>query len=169
MKKIFGYISVVSALISMICFFPMVLHFMFVVRDRDLLFNYDKYINKLVVVDSLQYMNMDGSNADRVDGFSKELNNYKTMILFGNIKRDSDYLSKGIEHNGRIKRHIWYRQGNDYAYPVGENVNEYKFPIKNYIYDRLKFPFLWFFSIFLAFYLNKITKIKNNENNENNN
>jgi hypothetical protein len=167
MKKLVGYISVVTLLFSLICFFPIVLHFIFLFRDRDLLINHEKYSNKLVVIDSLEYTNMDGSNADRVDGYSKELNNYKTMILFGNIRNDDDIRMDGMDDSGVLRRFVWYRQGIDFAYPA--NKYEKKFPIKNYVYDRLKFPLLWFLSIFLTIFLHKkykqLKKIENEKNN----
>ena len=167
MKKIIGYISVFTLLFSLICFFPIVLHFIFIFRDRDLLFNHEKYSNKLIVIDSLNYTNMDGSNADRVDGYSKDLNNYKTMILFGNIRNDNNIRMEGMEDNGVLRRFVWYRKGIDFAYPA-DNADK-EFPIKKYVYDRLKFPSVWFFSIILTIFLSKkfkqLKKIEDEENN----
>ena len=167
MKKLVGYISVVTLLFSLICFFPIVLHFIFLFRDRDLLINHEKYRNKFVVIDSLDYTNMDGSDASRLDGFSKQLNNYKTIILFGNIKSDNHDMSLGVDSVGNLNRYVWYRKGIDFAYPAKKY--EKKFPIKNYVYDRLKFPLLWFLSVFLTIFLNKKYKqLKKNENEKNN-
>jgi hypothetical protein len=166
-KKIIGYTSVLTLLFSLICIFPVILNFIYIIRDRDVLINYKKYIKKTVLIDSLNYINMDGSDTDRINGYSKELNNYKTVILFGDIKRNQSVSHEGMHENGSFKQCVWYRKGEDFAYPA--NKKDKKFPIKNFISDKIKLPLAWIFALFVTILLNKKYKQLNQSVNENKN
>ncbi|PAM95282.1 hypothetical protein B4N84_08390 [Flavobacterium sp. IR1] len=110
---------------------------------------------------------MDGNDNPRVDGYSKELNNYKTIILFEK-QTTQDNLS--IDKNGSLQGFVWYREGINFAIPA--NKQDKKFPLKKYIYKNLKIPILWLFVIILTFIIYKISKnstiFKTNNNEENN-
>lgn len=166
-KKLIGYISVLTLLFSLVCIFPVLLSLIYIIRDRDLLINYEKYIKKSVLIDSLNYTNMDGSDTDRVDGYSKELNYYKTTILFGDIKRNQNIGDEEMDDNGAFKQYVWYKKGEDFAYPA--NKKDKKFPIKDFIYHKIKIPLAWMFAIFLTLLLNKKYKQLNQSINENKN
>lgn len=160
-KKLFILIISIMLLISL---FPMILDLIFLARDRDVLCNYNEYKKQNVVIDSLSFNNPDGSDVTRIDGYSKSLDNYKTIIIFGQIKNDEISKKTGMGINGVIKTNIWYRGESKYAYPA--KTNDISFPINSFLFARLKLPIIWIvlllINIFLYKKLNKNEKVSDN-------
>ncbi|GIQ60062.1 hypothetical protein Flavo103_31980 [Flavobacterium collinsii] len=148
--RIMGGICILFALVG---FFPAMGDIFMTLYYRDVITNYAKYGKKYIEIDSLTYMNTDGNDNPRVDGYSKQLNNYKTIILFDKSSNDSDYFGN---ENGPLKGFVWYRKGIDFAFPAKKE--DTIFPVKEYIYKNLKIPLLWLFSIIIAFISYKISK-----------
>lgn len=95
----------------------------------DLIVNHKLYLKKEIVIDSLNYSNTDGQGSSAYwTGFSKELNNYKTEIAFGNLgKQTEQELLKKVENKEKFD--IWYNlksnevhlaKKEDKAYPMEE-------------------------------------------------
>lgn len=169
LKKLIKLIGIFSVLFALIGFFPSMYNIFSTFYYRDVILNYYKYEKKYIVIDSLQYINNDGSDADKVNGYAKQLNNYKTKILFGIIKKGERI--EGMDDNGVLRRFIWYRDGIDFAFPAEKQ--DKLFPVKKYIYTELKIPFLWLTSLLIFFLVYKISKKSNlfkqaNEDEKNN-
>ena len=170
LRRLVRLIGIFSLLFVLIGFFPAIGDICSALYYKDIYVNFDKYHKRYILIDSLTYMNTDGSDTDRVDGYSKELNNYKTIILFGKIKRDNHDISLGVDSVGNLNRYVWYRKGIDFAIPGKKNKKE--FPIKDFLYKNLKIPVFWFLAIIVSFMTYKISKksklfkkVNENENN----
>jgi hypothetical protein len=128
-------------------FFPSVVSIINFFGNRDIVFNYIKYQKKEVNVDSLIYLDSEGTNTENVYGYSKELDNYNTEILFGSIHDDSIGYKLNIDSTGIAKKLIWYRKGSKKAYPAKKNDNE--FPINKHLTKIFTLPVLWLISTIL--------------------
>ncbi|WP_345144701.1 hypothetical protein [Flavobacterium ginsengiterrae] len=97
-------------------------------------------------------MNTDGNNNPRIDGYSKQLNNYKTIILFNKNSNERNYFK---DEKGLLKGFVWHRKGVDFAFPAKKE--DSVFPVKKYLRKNLKIPILWLFSIITSFITYKIS------------
>lgn len=156
LRRLIRIIILVSILFALIGFFPSMHNIFSVFYYKDVVVNYEKYQKKYVVIDSLDYINNNGSNYDKVNGYSKQLNNYKTKILFGKIIKGSNVRMEGMDDKGIIRRFIWYRPGINFAFPA--NKEDKVFPAKKYLYTNLKIPSLWLLSIIISLVTYKISK-----------
>lgn len=155
LRRLTRLIGVFCVLFVLIGFFPVVGDFFSAFYYRDIYINHNKYKKKLIIIDSLAYENTDGSNTDNIRGYSKELNNYKTQVLFGHIRNDLDVRMEGMDDNGNLHRYVWYREGMDTAYP-GEKGDKV-FPIETFISKKSKIPVLWLLTIFISLLTYKIS------------
>lgn len=166
-KRLTGIIAIPFFLFSLIAIFPVSLDIGYLIRDRDVLINYKKYEKKYILIDSIVFSDLNGSNASRVDGYSKELNNYKTTILFGSIKDDNYTDELGMKDDGDAYKYVWYRDHINKAYP-GEEKDKI-FPVRKKLYSLISIPLAWLFSVFISYLLYKFaekrgmfnTKMKN--------
>ena len=142
----------------LIGFFPMITDLIILMRNKELTVNYQNYIKKNILIDSLSYFDNDGANATNVYGYSKELNNYKTEVLFG-IRENYSVIE-----NSRFD--VWYKKGSKYAYPA--NKKDLVFPIKSFLFNSLKLPVIWIISLSIFIYLYKIATKKGMFNKKNN-
>ncbi|MEG1589267.1 hypothetical protein [Chryseobacterium sp.] len=155
-KKLLKIVIVIISFLLLICVFPMILDIIFLIRDRDIIINHTNYKKKNVVIDSLSFNNPNGSDATRIDGYSKELDNYKTMIIFGQTKDNQISNKTKRDENGIIKTDIWYREKSKYAYPA--TATDFSFPINKFLYSKLSLPIIWIVFLIINFLLYK--KIK---------
>ena len=158
-KKILKIAMIFISFLLLICVFPMILDVIFLIRDRDLIINHTKYKKENVVIDSLSFNNPNGSDATRIDGYSKELDNYKTRIIFGQVKDNQISNKTRMDEKGIIKTDIWYRKKSKYAYPA--DANDLFFPINKFLYSRISLPIIWIVFLIINFLLYK--KIRNNK------
>ncbi|WP_375604868.1 hypothetical protein [Flavobacterium davisii] len=155
-KKMIRIISIPFFLFSLLGIFPVFFSLTTIIRDRDLLINYNEYQKKYVLIDSIICTDNEGTNSSWVYGFSKELNNYKTKIYFGSIKDDD--LSEKIETSkkGYIYKYVWYRYCTTKAY-LGEK-SQIKYPIKSHLFNILRLPVLWVVSLLICYIFIEIEK-----------
>ena len=147
---------VISLLVNIIMFLPVVLNFIFLVRDRDIIINYREYDRKNICIDSIRFEDNEGVNTEWVYGYSKQLNNYKTIILFNSIKEKELRNEIGMDENGKITRDVWFREKFKYAYPA--NNSDKVFPIKPFIFNYIKLPLIWITIIMLSILLYRAVK-----------
>ena len=130
-----------------------------IVTNRDVLINSEKYKKVNVVVDSIIDINSEGSTDGEIYGFSKELDNYKTEIIFGTIM-DDDYPEK-LGLDSLKKRHVWFRKGKRWAYPA--NSEDKYFPIRGFIYKKIKTSLIFLILMCLTICFFKRTNKKHKE------
>ncbi|KAF2336120.1 hypothetical protein [Flavobacterium nitrogenifigens] len=145
-------IGAFSTFFALIGFFPAIGDIGTILYYKDIYIHYDKYQKKHIVIDSLTYLNTDGNDKPRVDGYSKDLNNYKTIILLDkNRNEESEIDSLGNAHMD-----VWHRNGIDFAYPAMKK--DKMLPAKKIFYQKAKVPLLWLLSIIITFIMYKIMK-----------
>ena len=154
--KIKKIVTLILSVLLLISFFPMILDLIFLIRDREVVCKHNEYKKKNIVIDSLHFGNPDGSDVTRVDGYSKNLDNYKTIIIFGQIKDNEISKKTGMDKNGIIKTDIWYREKSKNAYPAKKNDDS--FPIFNFLFLHIKLPLIWIILLLINIFLYK--KIK---------
>ena len=147
-------ITVLSVLVSLLLLFPVITNLTFLIRDRDLIINYKQYIKKYVHIDSLEFEDFDGNDAEWVYGYSKKLDNYKTQIIFNSIKDNSIAKDLEMKENGQVYKYIWYKKNIYKAYPA--NLKDANFPINKYLFNIFKLPFIWSISVLISFVMIKI-------------
>lgn len=149
---------VISTLFALIVFFPSMYNIFSVLYYKDIIINYENYEKKYITIDSLDYINNNGSDVDKVNGYSKQLNNYKTKILLGKIINGTNVRMEGMDDKGIVRRFVWYRSGIDFAFPAKKE--DTIFPAKNYLHKKLKIPTLWLLSLITSVVTYKISKKK---------
>ncbi|WP_123912047.1 hypothetical protein [Flavobacterium sp. AJR] len=145
--RLIGAISTFFALIS---FFPAIGDICTILYYNDTYINYDKYQKKHIVMDSLAYFAPDPES--RVDGYSKDLDNYNTIILL-NKSRNEESVTDSI---GKTHLYVWDRKGIDFAYPAKKE--DKTLPARKIFYQKATIPFFWLFSILITFIMHKIIK-----------
>ena len=145
-------IGAISTFFALIGFFPAIGDICTILYYSDIYTNQNKYQKKYVVVDSLTFTNTDGNDRPRVDGYSKDLDNYKTIILL-NKSRDEEGKTDSI---GNIHMYVWHRNGIDFAYPAKKE--DENIPIKKIFYQKAFVPFFWILSIIITIVMYKIMK-----------
>ncbi len=151
---------VILVLFDLIAFLPSVGVVLSLANQHgDLLMNSKSYIAKEIIIDSLIFEDLDGSNYEDVSGFSKQLNNYKTEIVLGSVR--DNYVDKdlGIDSNGKLKKNVWFHNKHKYAYLSKKKEKE--FPIKEFILKKVKLPLLWIISIIVTVFMQKYIKFNN--------
>lgn len=143
-------IGAISTFLALICFFPAIGDICTILYYNDTYINYAKYQKKHIVIDSLEYFA--GDPESRVDGYSKDIDNYKTIILL-NKTRDEE---SEIDSVGNIHMDVWHRNGIDFAYPARKE--DKTLPAKKIFYQRAKVPLFWFLTILITFIMHKIMK-----------
>jgi hypothetical protein len=144
-------IGAFSTFIALIGFFPVIGNISTILYYNDIYINPDKYQKKCIVLDSLTYLNTDGNDNPRVDGYSKDLDNYKTIILLSKARNEE---SK-IDSLGNTHIYVWHRKGIDFAYPARKE--EKTIPYKQIFYQKAKIPFFWLLAVIITFIMFKIT------------
>ncbi|WP_194138823.1 hypothetical protein [Flavobacterium hungaricum] len=143
-------IGAISTFFVLIGFFPVIGNICTILYYNDTYINSEKYQKKYVLIDSLEYFSSDPEA--RVDGYSKDLNNYKTIIL---LNKDRDEESK-IDSTGNAHMYVWYRNGIDFAYPAKKE--DKSLPAKKIFYQKAAIPFFWLLSIIITVLMYKIIK-----------
>jgi hypothetical protein len=163
-NKIFKLTFVVLIMLNLIVILPSLGNLLSIITThKDILLHYEKYLKKEIVVDSLKFSDLDGSDYEDVSGYSKFLNNYKTEIILGSVKDDNVSEDLGMKENGELKMFLWYREGINIAYPAKKE--DIKFPIRNFIYKKIKFSILWLLTTIIIILMYK--KIKHENKNKN--
>lgn len=139
-------IGAFSTFFALITFFPAIGNIATILYYNDIYINHEKYQKKRIVLDSLTYMNTDGNDNPRVDGYSKDLDNYKTIILL-NKARNEESETDSLE-NTHI--YVWHRKGINFAYPAKKQ--ERAIPFKQIFYQQAKIPFFWLLAVVIYFY-----------------
>lgn len=101
-------------------------------------------------MDSLAYFAPDPES--RVDGYSKDLDNYNTIILL-NKSRNEESVTDSI---GKTHLYVWHRKGIDFAYPAKKE--DKTLLARKIFYQKATIPFFWLFSILITFIMHKIIK-----------
>ncbi len=128
-------------------------------QHNDILINSKNYIKKEVVIDSLIFEDLDGTNYEDVSGFSKQLNNYKTEILLGSVRDDFVNYDLGFDSKGKLIKNVWFHNNHKYAY-ISEEKQEL-FPVREFIFKKVKLPLLWIILIILTIFIQKQVKFNN--------
>lgn len=137
-----------------------------IVEDKDILIQSKDFKKKEVVIDSLQFLDMDGSDSEDVYGYSKDLNNYKIEIKLGSVNDESISQDLGMDYDGTIQRYVWYKNGSKFAYKADKK--DLIFPLSSFLFNRLKILLIFIFSLCTTFVLYKIAKKKGMFNKKNN-
>lgn len=138
-------IGAFSTFFALIAFFPVIGNIATILYYNDIYINHEKYQKKRIVLDSLTYMNTDGNDNPRVDGYSKDLDNYKTIILLNKARNEKSE----IDSLGNTHIYVWHRKGIDFAYPAKKQ--ERAIPFKQIFYQNAKVPFLWLLAAIITF------------------
>ena len=156
MIKILKIVTIILGLFIVIGIFPVVLNFIFFIRDRDVFLNYELYENRIITIDSLSFYDPEGADVTRIDGYSKELGDYNVTIIFGQVKNSEISEVTGMDKNGKIIRNVWFSEKSKYAYPA--NKSDKVFPIKTFLFNYIKLPMVWVATILLSTLLYRISK-----------
>lgn len=155
---IFKIVFIFIFLNVLILFFPSLAEISSLLyQDRDVLFNSKKYIKKEVIIDSLRFVDMDGSDTEDVYGYSKDLNNYSIEIQLGSVNDESVAQDLNMDNEGNVKKNVWYRNESKVSYLA--NNKDRKFPFFLFLYNSLKLSILWFLSLSSLIILYKMKKI----------
>lgn len=122
-------------------------------QHKDIMLNYEKYLKKSIIIDSLEFHDLDGSDYEDVSGYSKYLNNYKTEIILGSVRDDNVSEDLGMNDDGNLKKQVWFRNGINYAYLAKEKDNQ--FPINVFICEKIKVPILCIISLIISILIYK--------------
>ncbi len=153
-KMIKKIITIISFLVLLISFFPMIVRVIHLYRDRNLIFESQYYKKVNIEIDSLD-SNTDG-NANFVYAYSKELDNYKTEIIFGTITDENYDKIINYDKNKKLIKNVWYKKGEKFAYPYYTNYDI--FPIYEFVFNSSKLIIIWIISLFLFKYFYKLSK-----------
>jgi hypothetical protein len=153
---IFKLVFVFLVLLNLIIIPPSIASLLSITTEyRDVLLNSEKYIKKEVVIDSLEFNDLDGSDYEDVSGYSKYLNDYKTEIILGSVRDENVSQDLKMNENGNLEKYVWYRDQVNIAYEAKEE--DKIFPIKEFIYKKIKILILWIISlIFIILFYRKI-------------
>ncbi len=131
MKKIINIlILIIFLLVFVITFLPSLLSFINLYRDRNIMFNSNKYENRNIMIDSILDDDQEGATGSDIYGYSKTLDNYNTKIIFGFVNDDSYKEKLGLD--SKDCRHVWLRKGHKYGYPASKF--DKKYPIKHELF-----------------------------------
>lgn len=154
---IFKIVFIFIFLNVLILFFPSLAEILSLLsQDRDVLFNSKKYIKKEVLIDSLRFIDMDGSDTEDVYGYSKDLNNYVIEIQLGSVNDESVAQDLNMDNEGNVKKKVWYRNESKVSYLANEE--DRKFPFFLFLYNSLKLTFLWIVYLSSTIFLYRMRK-----------
>ena len=152
-RRIIGISYLLSFLLIGIIAMPILANIFTLIQRNDILISPSSYQKKTILMDSIDFYRHK-SRAISPIGYAKELNNYKTKIIFEKNAQvenfsDSSYF-KNDKKNYMVQ--VWYKKGSKYAYPTKKT--EKIFPVKRYIIRYLDLLPFWI----LCFLLNRIIK-----------
>ncbi len=123
-------------------------------EDKDILIHSKDFKKKEIIIDSLKFLDMDGSDSEDVYGYSKDLNNYKIEIKLGSVNDESISEDLGMDYDGNIQRYVWYKNESKFAYKADKK--DLTFPLSTFLFNHLKFPLIFIISLCITLFLYKI-------------
>lgn len=142
-----------SYAIILIVTMPLLAGIFTLIQNNKVIFFPSTFEKRWVKIDSIYMGVKKGGDHFTIIGYSKELNNYNTQIIFG-YTTNKAFLSyvyipnKEIYSGNNIYNlYVWHNPNNKYAYPAKKE--DKIFPVKSYLKHYLKFLPFWLILLLL--------------------